>query len=579
MSRAVRIANFSGFYGDRASALSDMVRLADADVLTGDYLAEVTMSVLSKLRNRDADGGYASSFLSHLRPVLAEFASGDARIVVNAGGLNPEGLATAVRAMASDAGVCLDVATVSGDDLIGRVGDLAILNDADSFVPTTANAYLGGWGIATALADGARIVICGRVADASLVVGAAAWWHQWARNDWDRLAGALVVGHLIECGAQVTGGNFSGFAEVDLANVSFPIAEIAADGTATISKVAESGGLVSTDTVIAQLVYEIQGRWYANPDVVADLSTIQLQSVGANVVAVSGTVGAPPPPTTKVAMTGTDGWENSMMLGVTGSDFEAKKTVFERAARSALQGLDGIDELHIELIGHQAEAPTTQNEATGFLRVLANGPDEKAVGRRFSGAMVELALATFPGLYFTTPPGRASRRGVYRSALVAQDLVEHLVETGSGAVQRIASPRETRAFDDGFDLADSADTSDDSLRPVVEIQFGALVEGRSGDKGGNANLGIWVNEDAQWAWLRCWLTVHRMRELLPEAEHLQIDRVELPNLRAINFVIRGLLGGGAISSIRLDSQAKGLGEFIRSRRVTVPKELLVGSKK
>ena len=200
------VGNCSGFYGDRASALSDMVRQADADVLTGDYLAEVTMSVLSKLRARDAEGGYASSFLSHLRPVLAEFMSGEARIVVNAGGLNPEGLATAVRAMATEVGLDVAVATVSGDDLIHRVEELSILDAADEFAPTTANAYLGGWGIAKALTDGARIVICGRVADASLVVGAGAWWHDWARNDWDQLAGALIVGHLIECGAQVTGG-------------------------------------------------------------------------------------------------------------------------------------------------------------------------------------------------------------------------------------------------------------------------------------------------------------------------------------------------------------------------------------
>ncbi|MFG1858317.1 acyclic terpene utilization AtuA family protein [Actinomadura geliboluensis] len=573
MGRPVRIANFSGFYGDRAEALGDMLRGSAADVLTGDYLAEVTMSVLSKLRARDAEAGFARTFLAHLRPVLDEFAAGQARIVVNAGGLNPAGLATAIRAMASEAGHCLDIATVSGDDVTDRVVDLGLADYG--FVPATANAYLGGWGITRALSGGARIVICGRVADASLAIGAAAWWHGWTRDAWDELAGALIAGHLIECGPQVTGGNFSGFLRTDLSRLSFPIAEIADDGSSTITKLAGSSGLVSTDTVTAQLVYEIQGRWYANPDVVADLSTVRLRQAGPDVVAVSGTIGAPPPPTTKVALTGADGWENSMLIGLTGLDFEAKRDIFDHAVRTALDAVDGIDQLRIELIGHQAESPTSQNEATGFIHVVASGPDQHAVGRTFSGTLVELALATFPGVYFTTPPRKATPRGVYRSALVAQSQVEHHVTDAHGVTSSIAPPVRTREFDDGFEPGqDPARAFTPYPGPVVRAPLGAVVETRSGDKGANANLGVWTATEDRWSWLRGWLTVARLRELLPEAEHLPIDRVELPNLRAINFVIRDLLGEGAISSPRLDSQAKGLGEFIRARRVDLPVALL-----
>ncbi|WP_245669504.1 acyclic terpene utilization AtuA family protein [Nocardia speluncae] len=572
--RPIRIANFSGFFGDRSSALAQMLRTAGADVLTGDYLAEVTMSVLAKQRDRNPGAGYAASFLAQLRPVLAEFAAGDGRIVVNAGGLQPQSLAAAVREMAQAGGTPVPVATVVGDDVLDRIAGTDAVPGSDDFCPVTANAYLGGWGIARALADGARIVVCGRVADASLVVGAAAWWHEWDRDAWDPLAGALIAGHLIECGTQVTGGNFSGFAATTLSDLAFPVAEIAADGTVVLAKPEPSGGRVSVDTVTAQLVYEVQGRWYANPDVVADLSTISLEQTADDVVTVSGTVGAPPPPTTKVALTGVGGWENSMLIGVTGMDFEAKRQVLEQGVRAALADIAGISTVRVELLGCEAQAPTSQNEATGFLRVVAQGPDESAVGRAFSSVIVELALASFPGIYLTAPPGRATRLGAYRSVLVDQAVPAHRVIDEDGSIVEIEPPAVTRTYVEEFDPAAEPATDDAGDGNLVEIRLGALVHTRSGDKGGDANVGVWAHDARVWAWLQNWLTVPRLRRLLPEADDLLIDRVELPNLRAINFVIRGLLGGGAISALRLDSQAKGLGEYLRSCRVEAPKALV-----
>jgi hypothetical protein len=562
--RPIRIANFSGFYGDRASALSDMFTGADADVLVGDYLAEVTMSVLAKLRERDATAGYATGFLAHLRPIVDEFASSERRIVVNAGGLNPGGLATAIRTLHPG----LEVATVSGDDVMDR---LSRVDGAEELDPQTANAYLGGWGIARALESGARIVVCGRVADASLAVGAAAWWHEWRRNDWDALAGALIAGHLIECGPQVTGGNYSGFTGLALDRPSFPIAEVDEDGSARITKLPDADGAVTIGTVTAQLLYEIQGRWYANPDVVADLTSVQLEQLAEDVVGVSGTVGQPPPPTTKVAMTGVGEWENSVWLGVTGRHFEQKRRLLERSLRAALG--DGLAHLHVELIGREADDPTSQNEATGFLRVVARGSDEKAVGRKFSGAVVELALANYPGLYATAPPGRAKRCGVYRSGLIKQADVHHVVTTADGTEIIVDQPNEFREFQPGFDT-DDVDAGTEQVAELVEVPLGSVVDARSGDKGGNANVGFWVGDDARWKWLRTWLTVERLRALLPEAAELPVKRVELPNLRAINVVIEGILGEGAIASLRLDAQAKGLSEFLLARRVTVPREIL-----
>jgi hypothetical protein len=568
LARPIRIANFSGFYGDRATGLVEMLRSAEADVLTGDYLAEVTMSVLSKLRERDPSAGYAAGFLAHLRPALAEIERSDVRIVVNAGGLNPTGLADVVRGLAPD----LPVAAVVGDVLMG---DLAQLEDAPDFAPVTANAYLGGWGIARALADGARIVVTGRVTDASLVVGSAAWWHGWSREDWDRLAGALIAGHIIECGMQATGGNFSGFEALDLSQMSFPIAEIEEDGTSHITKLASSTGAVTVDTVTAQLVYEIQGRWYANPDAVADLASVDVRQSGPDAVTVTGTVGAPPPPTTKVALTGVGGWTNCVWIGLTGGAFEQKRAVFERALRDSLRDVQGIKELYVDLIGQQSEDPVTQNQATGFLRVVASGDDEQAVGRRFSGAIVELALATFPGIYLTAPPGRASRAGVYRPAWVDQTRLRHHVVGADGGVVLIDPPAAVKAYPPTDDGARSGPEEAQAIaEPLVEVRLGQVVAARSGDKGGNANVGIWVSNDERWAWLRDWLTTDRIRQLMPEAADLEITRVELPNLRAINFVIHQLLGEGAISSVRLDSQAKGVGEFLRARRAEVPSSLL-----
>lgn len=562
-SGPLRVASFSGFYGDRSTALAEMLRGSDAQVLVGDYLAEVTMSVLAAQRTRDPDAGHASGFLAQLRGVRDEFLASDRRIVVNAGGLNPEAMARAIRTLAPE----LSVSTVSGDDVMDRLSELAI---TPPFEPRTANAYLGGWGIARALDDNARVVVCGRVADASLVVGAAAWWHGWRRTDWNALAGAVVAGHLIECGTQVTGGNLSSFEDLDLDDLSFPIAEVDRDGTSRISKLPGSGDAVSLDTVTAQLVYEIQGRWYANPDVSVDLASVTLQHDGDDVVTVSSVEGAPPPATTKVAVTGVDGWENSIWVGLTGHGFTAKRRVFERALRSAMDDVPGVDVLHVSLIGREVDQPASQDEATGFLRVVAHGRDEGAVGRRLSSAVVELALASFPGIYLTAPPSRGHQRGAYSPSAIMQAALDHVVIDHHGRRRAIAAPEVTGDLRIEFDPQEATPPVDRETPELLEVSLGQLVRTRSGDKGGNANLGVWVDSDERWSWLTGWLTIARLRELLPEADGLTISRISLPRIRALNFVIDGLLGDGAISSLRLDSQAKGLGEFISARRVEAP---------
>ena len=582
--RPIRVGNCSGFYGDRASAMADMARAGGIDVLTGDYLAEVTMLILGKARAKDSSKGYAATFLQHLDAALEHLVANGIRLVVNAGGLNPAGLAVATRELIARRGYDLRVSHIGGDDVFGRLDalqqaghSLPHLTSGEPLSswphqPLTANAYLGGFGIARALANGADIVITGRVADASVVVGPAAWWWSWTPNDYDALAGALAAGHVIECGPQATGGNFSGFRTIaDLVQPGFPIAEIDADGSAVITKNPGTGGTVTRDTVTAQLLYEIGEPAYLNSDVTTHLDTAALTDLGDDRVQIRGVRGSAPPATTKVAITGVGGWENSMLLALTGSDLDAKAALIERAVHRYTDAVDGLD-VAIDRIGRAQHDPDSQNAGTELLRIAVQGTKETA-GRAFSSRMVELALSSYPGLYTLGPPQPGSAFGVYWPALLDQALLEHTVHHHDGTREVIALGATVRESTPPAVTQTAQTTWSDEL---VVTSLGEIVHARSGDKGGDANVGVWVRDAQAWEWLWSTLTVDELRHLLPETRALPIERYELPNLGAINFVLRGLLGTGATSSLRLDAQAKALGEWLRSRSIKVPKSLVAG---
>jgi hypothetical protein len=584
MDRPVRIANCSGFYGDRMSALAEMVDGGPVDVITGDYLAEVTMLVLAKNRLKKPGGGYASTFLRQLEPVVAKVAERGIKIVVNAGGLDPAGLAAATRALLTEAGVDLAVAHVEGDDLAPRIPalladghELSHLDTGEPFTgwgraPLTANAYLGGFGVQAALAAGADIVVTGRVADASLITGAAAWWWRWTPADLDALAGAVVAGHVIECGAQATGGNFSGFQQVaDLIHPGFPLAEVDRDGTSVITKHEGTGGAVTVDTVTAQLLYEIGAPGYLNPDVVAHLDTVRLEPAGPDRVRISGVAGSAPPPTTKVAITGLGGWRNDSTFVLTGADANAKAALVEQAVRARLDGDPGITDLRFTRIGTPAADPADQMAGSSLLHVSVDG-EQGSAGRAFSSLCVELALSSYPGIYGMGVPGSGGPYGVYWPTLVPQRLLEHTVVHPGGRSEIVPAPPTAPYGGD----APAGPTEPYDLGETVDGPLGRLVHARSGDKGGNANVGLWVADPAAWPWLRATLTTERLRALLPETASLAIDRYELPNLRAVNFVVRGLLDGGATEARRFDKQAKALGEWVRARHVQLPVRLLPG---
>jgi len=584
--RPIRVGNCSGFYGDRASAMADMARAGGIDVLTGDYLAEVTMLILGKARVKDSSKGYATTFLHHLGGALEHLVAQGIRLVVNAGGLNPAGLADATRALVAGRGYDLRVSYIDGDDVFGRLDalqqgghSLPHLTSGEPLSswphqPLTANAYLGGFGIARALDNGADIVITGRVADASVVVGPAAWWWSWTPNDYDALAGAVAAGHVIECGPQATGGNFSGFRTVaDLVQPGFPIAEIDADGSSVITKNPGTGGAVTRDTVTAQLLYEIGEPAYLNPDVITHLDTARVTDLGDDRVQIRGVRGSAPPATTKVAITGVGGWENSVILALTGSDLDAKSALVERSVHRYIDAVDGVDAVTIDRIGQAQHDPDSQNAGTELLRIALQGTKETA-GRAFSSQMIELALSSYPGLYSLGPPQPGSAFGVYWPALLDEAMVEHTVYHHDGTTETITRGKALDTRPDVTPQYDPPVAQAASTDELVVASLGEIVHARSGDKGGDANLGVWVRDLQAWEWLKSSLTVDELRRLLPETHELVIERYELPNLGAVNFLIRGLLGTGATSSLRLDAQAKAVGEWLRARSTKVPRSLV-----
>jgi acyclic terpene utilization AtuA family protein len=588
--RPVRIANCSGFYGDRLAAAAEMLA-GPIDVLTGDYLAELTMLILWKARRKDPQLGYAATFLRQMEQVLGTCLERGVKVVANAGGLNPAGLASKLAELAERLGLTVKIAYITGDDLVDKLPALvergidlatpAATATATAALPVvTANAYLGGWGIAAALEAGADVVVCPRVTDASLAAGPAAWWHGWRRDDWDALAGAVLAGHVIECGPQATGGNYSFLDEItDRRYPGFPIAEIAADGSSVITKHEDTGGLVSVGTVTAQLLYEIAEPAYLGPDVVTHFDTVRVTQAGPNRVALAGTRGSPPPDTLKVALNMLGGYRNTMTMVLTGLDIEQKAEHATRLLFDRLGGAEAFDEADVRLLRFDRPDAPVNEEATAHLRVTVKSQDERQAGRAFSDAILELALGGYAGFHATTPPTGASAFGVYWPALVPADEVQQVVHLPDGSTQAIEHTQQTLTPASPADPTPADPSPPDVGHPSfgldrVAVPLGELCGARSGDKGGNANVGFWARDARSYEWLRAELTVERFKELLTEAADLDVLRYELPNLNALNFVVVGLIAPGVAATARPDAQAKGLGEYLRSRTVLVPAELL-----
>jgi hypothetical protein len=582
----LRIGNCSGFYGDRFEAAQELVEGGRLDVLTGDYLAELTMLILWRGQQKRPESGYARTFLSQMREVLAPCIDRGIKVVANAGGLAPASLAEALRELASELGVEARIAHVEGDDLLPRLDELRtsgeeLVNldtgEALAYLPVpplTANAYLGAWGIADALRAESDIVVTGRVTDASLVVGPAAHRFGWARDDWDRLAGAVVAGHVIECGAQATGGNYAFFQEVPgLDHVGFPIAELHPDGSSVITKHEGTGGLVDVGTVTAQLLYEIGGPRYLNPDVTTRFDSIRLTQEGPDRVRIDGITGEPPPDRSKVSINTLGGFRNRATFVLTGLDIEEKADLVRRQVGQRVQ-LDDLDEVDWRLTRSDHPDAPDNATATATLTLTVKHREPDPIGRKtFAAACVEIGLASYPGFTLTVPPEDADPFGRYWPTSVPASAVEEVVVRPDGERVAIVQTGVAHGRTTG-DLepveVDLPGTSAE-IGPTRQAPLGRLAGARSGDKGGDANVGLWVRDEEHYPWLlRNAGTVEAVRRLLPEAADLDVEVHPLPNLLAVNVVVHGLLGEGVASSTRPDPQAKGLGEYLRSRLVDVP---------
>ncbi|KAF5261536.1 hypothetical protein FOXYS1_7782 [Fusarium oxysporum] len=596
----IRIGNVSGATGDHPHAMSRMVRSGNVHVITGDWLSEMNIAWNAITKQEvDPNLGYENGFYEQLDECLDDIMQRDIRVVTNAGALNTDALYDKVRALCEKRGYgdCV-VAKVLGDDVSDVVMDRERRRDVQithldhpeqtldswGFTPCCATAYIGCWGIVQALRSGARIVICGRCTDASPVMGAAAWYHGWREDQYEELAGSLLAAHLIECGPYVVGANFSGFKDFlpELVDIAFPIAEIDPRGRCTIGRTAEGGGRVTKETVTAQLLYELQGHLYLNPDVVADLSGVQVEQESENRVSVSGVKGLPPPPTAKVMIAAKGGFQAEATFYINGLD------VFEKAAmmKNQLAHMfkdSNFSRLSIELYGTPADNPTSQQAGTVSLRVFAQARRKEDIDApKFKVPIYALRMQSYPGYHMNLDFRTMVPKPFMEMfpALMPVSAIEHRVEMSTGASHRIEPPAKTAKYPIVRPSTETHGPVDIlTFGPTEWAPLGSVVHARSGDKGDNSNVGFFVRNDDEYAWLRNLLTVSKLKQLFGDDwfkgdPERRVERVEFPGINAVHFRVLDNLNGGIASSDRIDGLGKGIGEYLRSRYVDVPKAFL-----
>ena len=585
-NNVIKIANCSGFYGDKLSAAKELVDGGPIDVLTGDYLAELTMAILYGQKiNRGEDKGYVGTFLKQIKEVAKDCKEKNIKIVSNAGGLNPKSMAKEIEKILNDQAIDMKVAYIDGDDLLPRMEALSesgekfenidkkIPLDDSGYTALTSNVYLGAWGIKEALDNGADIVVCPRVTDAAVVIGPAAWKFNWKRNDYDALAGALAAGHIIECGCQATGGNYAFFKEVEsFDNVGYPIAEILEDGSFYITKHAGTGGLVSKGTVTAQLLYEISSPAYVNPDVISHFDTLKIEEIEKDRVYVSGCRGSSPPKNHKVCINLAGGFRNGMEIILTGLDIEEKAKVFTDALFNSVGGQDQFDEVSIQLHRTDKEDPSSNEESMASLVISVKSMNPDLVGRLFSAKIIELALANIPGFF---AQGGVKSNGpviVYWPALIDSKHIKERVHIDDREIE--ITPTSQMDFEDMYYQKEPVEIEEIDIKNEKSIFFGDIYGTRSGDKGGCANLGVWAKNSKSYAFLNKFLSVKKLKELLPDLKNFNIERYELSNINSLNFYIHDILEDGVSSNNRKDSQAKSLGEYLRAKVIKVPNSIL-----
>ncbi|KAJ4367711.1 hypothetical protein N0V86_009832 [Didymella sp. IMI 355093] len=594
--RPIRIAGCSGSTTDRRNAMALLASNHEndpIDVLVGDWMSEANMTARANVKLNGQMEAYEPTFLEALEPALPHIARHGIKVAVNAGASDTQKLHHVVTKLVASKGLKLSVAWISGDEVLPQLlaaqkrGESPFENictgqrlDDWQFEPIYAQAYLGGLGIAKAFEKGADIVLCGRVSDASPLIGAAYWWHKWQRSDLDKLANAFVAGHLSECSSYSTGGNYTGFKDLECLGwdkIGYPIVEIAESGEVVITKNKGSGGEVSLNTLTSQFLYEIQGPWYFNSDVTALLDDISFEYISENRVALGGVKGALPPPTTKVGITAKPIYQAEMQWFLTGLDIPAKARMMEQLIRAQMGShIDNFTHLSFQTIGHSAENPATQNAATVSFRVIAQARRaEDLAPAKFVRPCIDPIMCAYPGATPHLDLRQAFPKEVfeYYVTLLPQSAIEHKVHLPSGAAIAIAPPPESKVWplNQPTQHVTSAPTDLAAFGATVRAPLGTIVHARSGDKGSDCNVGLWVRYADEYAWLRSLLSTPFMQELLAdEYNGGRIERCEFPGLKAVHFLLKDHLDRGVSCTTSVDFLGKNCAEFLRAREVDVP---------
>ncbi len=587
---SIRIANAGGYWGDDLGQFKRQVELGPIDYLTLDFLAEITMSIMQKQRARDPEMGFARDFITQIDQTLDLLLAKNVRVVTNAGGVNPAACRRAVIAAAARKGRAIHVAAVAGDDLLARLGEL---NDAGATLDnmedgrafagvrervSSANAYYGAWPVVEALKSGAQIVVTGRCTDTGITLAPMIHAFHWAPDDWDRLGAGIVAGHIIECGAQSTGGNITDWRDIsNFAEIGYPIVEMHADGSFIVTKHEGTGGAVTVRTVKEQLVYEMgDPRGYITPDVVADFGSIQLEQAGRDRVRVWGIKGRPAPPTLKVSAAYADGWKASGALIISGPDARDKAECFAELFWKRL-GVT-FEATHTEYVGASAcwgpLAPVVDVPEV-LLRLGVRDQDRNKI-EAFSKMLPAVILSGPPGVAVTGGRPQAQEVVAYWPALVPRDLVRPTLITAAGERQLewptplmdMGKPAPLPAVE--WPLAEGSSK-------MVSVPLSAIAHARSGDKGDTANIGVIARAPEIYPFLVDLLTEARVKQYFTGICHGAVERHEVPNLMALNFLLAESLGGGGTVSLRLDAQGKTLSHALLAMTVHVPEALLAAA--
>ena len=592
--RSIKIGNASGYWGDDPDALRRQVTGGKLDYISMDFLAEVTMSIMQKQKNRDPQHGYATDFITMLKPVLTELVSKKICVITNAGGVNPFACANAIAALATAAGIKLKIAIVHGDGILDRVQTLQAqgvsfvnMEDSRPFAQVAdklaaANVYFGAQPVVAALQDKPDIVICGRVTDTGITLAALMHEFKWSPQDWDKLAAGVIAGHLLECGCQVTGGNFTDWQLVtDFKAMGYPIVEMAADGTFVLTKHPDSGGLVSVDTVREQLFYEMgDPHNYITPDVICDFSTLELTQQGEDRVLITKARGRPSTATHKVSMCYRDGFKASGSIVVSGPQALAKARKFAEIFQQRIAGdVDELEEMLIEYCGQDACQRSLASTAEGdeiLLRLSARAATREKL-QKFIKLVPALILSGPPGVAIVGAAPRLQEIISYWPALLPKDAVPSKVaihgEQGDTTIAIDPAPASTEPSFPPSQIATQVHDTNTLPTKGQRLPLSRLCLARSGDKSDAANIGVLARSAVAYNFLDTYLTAQRVKNYFRDLCHGEVKRYALPRLQGFNFILSQALGGGGTKSLRIDPQGKTLAQALLRQEVYVPPEV------